>query len=80
MGSPGAQGEPGDIYVAPGLKGDKGLPGTTGERGFPGIDGIPGTDGRPGQPGPKGEPVSIVHNGNYGPDNVTNIANSCLIP
>ncbi len=58
MGAPGAQGAPGDVYVAPGLKGDKGFPGTTGDRGFPGVDGFTGKDGQPGQPGPKGEPVS----------------------
>jgi len=58
MGAPGAQGEPGDVFVPPGLKGDKGSPGTTGVRGFPGVDGLKGRDGRPGQPGAKGEPVS----------------------
>lgn len=59
MGAPGAVGEPGDIFVAPGLKGDKGLPGAAGSPGRPGLDGQPGRDGFPGEPGPKGEPVSL---------------------
>lgn len=58
MGTPGTKGEPGDIYISPELKGEKGLPGFPGSRGLPGIDGIPGADGRPGLPGQKGEPVS----------------------
>lgn len=58
IGAPGAKGEPGDIYISPELKGERGLPGVPGSRGLPGIDGIPGRDGRPGFPGPKGEPVS----------------------
>lgn len=58
FGEPGAKGEPGDIYIAPELKGEKGLSGFPGSRGLPGIDGIPGKDGRPGLPGQKGEPVS----------------------
>lgn len=57
-GEPGAKGEPGDIYIAPELKGEKGFPGVPGSWGLPGIDGIPGKDGRPGLPGQKGEPVS----------------------
>lgn len=61
MGAPGAVGEPGDIFVAPGLKGDKGLPGLPGSRGKPGLDGVPGRDGLPGMPGLKGEPVSVCH-------------------
>lgn len=59
IGTPGAKGEPGDIYISPELKGEKGLPGISGSTGLPGIDGNPGRDGRPGQPGLKGEPVSI---------------------
>lgn len=58
MGAPGAVGEPGDISIAPGLKGEKGLPGKPGSTGQPGVNGLPGRDGFPGQPGFKGEPVS----------------------
>lgn len=58
MGAPGAKGEPGDIYISPDLKGEKGTPGVPGDRGLPGIDGIAGTEGIPGLPGLKGEPVS----------------------
>lgn len=58
IGAPGARGEPGDIYIAPELKGEKGSPGVPGSIGLPGIDGVPGKDGRPGLPGIKGEPVS----------------------
>lgn len=57
MGAPGAVGEPGDIYIAPGLKGDKGLPGLPGFPGRQGLDGQAGINGVPGPPGPKGEPV-----------------------
>lgn len=57
MGAPGAVGEPGDIFIAPGLKGDKGLPGLPGSTGRPGLAGAPGRDGIPGAPGFKGEPV-----------------------
>lgn len=57
MGAPGAVGEPGDVLIAPGLKGDKGLPGLPGTPGRPGLGGAPGRDGIPGAPGVKGEPV-----------------------
>ena len=60
MGAPGAYGEPGDIYAAPELKGEKGFAGTPGTRGLPGLDGLPGRDGTPGQPGLKGQPVSAL--------------------
>lgn len=59
MGAPGAVGEPGDIFVAPGLKGDKGLPGVPGSPGRPGLNGEAGRTGIPGIPGLKGEPVSV---------------------
>lgn len=59
MGAPGAVGEPGDVFLAPGLKGDQGQPGRPGSPGRPGLDGQPGRDGFPGEPGLKGEPVSI---------------------
>jgi len=58
MGAPGAVGEPGDIFTAPGYKGDKGSPGRPGLTGQRGQDGLPGKDGIPGQSGLKGEPVS----------------------
>lgn len=60
MGAPGAVGEPGDIYLAPGLKGDRGLPGRPGSPGRQGSDGQAGIDGLPGVPGPKGEPVKTL--------------------
>lgn len=59
MGAPGAVGEPGDVFVAPGLKGEKGLPGVSGSPGRPGINGEQGRSGIPGIPGVKGEPVSM---------------------
>lgn len=59
MGAPGAVGDPGDFFIAPGLKGEKGLPGIPGSTGRPGQDGEPGRTGIPGIPGLKGEPVSM---------------------
>lgn len=58
FGAPGPKGEPGDIYISPELKGEKGAAGVPGSRGLPGVDGFPGEDGHPGRPGQKGEPVS----------------------
>lgn len=59
-GIPGLLGDPGDLILPPGTKGQRGLGGDQGYPGIPGYDGTPGAKGNlgyPGFPGRKGEPV-----------------------